>query len=374
ILEEIESSGSGLSLETRWRLCRKAFDHTACYDTLIADALGDRLALGESGEELELRPPSIMPPRLGCTLRKRQELRYGENPHQPAALYRFDGDAPGVAQAEQLHGKELSFNNYLDLDAAWNLVTEFEAPACVIIKHTNPCGAALGEGIGEAYLRALAADPVSAFGGIIAANRPIDRAAAEKMSQLFVEAVIAPEFIPDALEALAKKKNVRLMKVHGGDLKADQGGFDVKRITGGLLLQTRDRGADDASSWKVVTRRSPTPEETEALRFAWIVCKHVKSNAIVYARAGQLVGVGAGQMSRVDSVRLGAQRAVLPLTGTVAASDAFFPFRDGLDEAAKAGATAIVQPGGSVRDSEVIQAADEHDLAMVFTHLRHFRH
>jgi len=283
-----------------------------------------------------------------------------------------------VATARQLQGKELSFNNYLDLDAAWALVTEFSEPACAIIKHTNPCGVATGETPAAAYRKALATDPISAFGGIVGFNRSVTVEAAQALVELFLEAIIAPGYEPEALRILAQKKNLRVMLMEPTSGKASPEGrwsaYDVKRIGGGLLLQTRDRLSWDGSTLRVVTRREPTAEEMEALRFAWIVCKHVKSNAIVLARSGQLLGVGAGQMSRVDSVKLAAMKAILPTEGAVLASDAFFPFRDGIDEAARHGVRAIIQPGGSIRDAEVIAAADEHGLAMVFTGIRHFKH
>ena len=303
-----------------------------------------------------------------------QDLRYGENPHQRAAFYSDLGSTLySVAAARKLQGKELSFNNILDLDAAWRLVTEIDEPACVIVKHTNPCGTGIGASPLEAYERAWACDPTSAFGGIVAFNERVDAATARKVTGQFVEAVIAPGFEAEALKALGKKANLRVMDMDTtGIHKA--GGFDLRRVMGGLLAQQWDLHRLERDRCEVVTKRAPTEEEWKALLFAWTVVKHVKSNAIVYANAVQTVGVGAGQMSRVDSARFAAQKAVLPLAGTVVASDAFFPFRDGIDEIAKTGATAIIQPGGSVRDEETIAAADEHGLAMVFTGVRHFRH
>jgi phosphoribosylaminoimidazolecarboxamide formyltransferase/IMP cyclohydrolase len=302
-------------------------------------------------------------------------LRYGENPHQQAALYDdCEGDQDGVAQATLLHGKAMSYNNYVDADAAWQLVCDFDELACAIIKHTNPAGVAWGANAEEAYRRALATDPVSAFGGIVAFNRPLDAAAARAVAEIFTEVVIAPAYEPAALDVLQKKKNLRvLLNPYIFPNQATQ----YRQISGGFLAQDADTHQLSAADLKIVTQRAPTPDEIRALLFAWTVCKHTKSNAIVFAREGQTLGVGAGQMNRLDSTRIAAQRAArheLPLAGAVLASDAFFPFRDGLDEAAQHGIAAVIQPGGSVRDAEVIQAADEHGLAMVFTGIRHFRH
>jgi phosphoribosylaminoimidazolecarboxamide formyltransferase/IMP cyclohydrolase len=297
-----------------------------------------------------------------------QDLRYGENPHQKAALY-TDGSSVGVANGKQLQGKELSYNNIVDLQAAWDLAQEFEEPACTIIKHTNPCGTATGKTLAQAYKRALECDPVSAFGGVIGVNRPLDFEAAEEMHKLFLEVIAAPAFDNAAKAKFASKKNLRLVEVVPANQK-----WVLKNVSGGMLVQDADARPLQNADLKVVTTRPPTPEEMRALLFAWKVCKHVKSNAIVYARDGQTVGVGAGQMSRVDSAKIGAMKAQLPLNGTVAASDAFFPFPDGVEEIAKAGATAIIQPGGSQRDPEVIEAADRLGLAMIFTGVRHFRH
>jgi phosphoribosylaminoimidazolecarboxamide formyltransferase/IMP cyclohydrolase len=313
-----------------------------------------------------------LPPYISIYLDELAGLRYGENPHQRAALYVTpDEEDVGVATAGLLGGKEMSFNNYVDADAAWQLVSDFDEMACAIIKHTNPAGVALGQSLEEAYRRALETDPVSAFGGIVAFNRTVDEAAARALTEIFTEVVIAPDYSEAAVEVLRTKKNLRVLSM-GALLRAD--GIEYKQITGGMLVQTRDTHRLTLDDLKVITRRAPSDEEVRALLFAWTVCKHVKSNAIVYAREGQTVGVGAGQMSRVDSVKLGAMRARLPLTGSVIASDAFFPFRDGIDEAATHGITAIIQPGGSVRDDETIAAANEHDLAMVFTGVRHFKH
>jgi phosphoribosylaminoimidazolecarboxamide formyltransferase/IMP cyclohydrolase len=312
------------------------------------------------------------------SLNKLSDLRYGENPHQAAALYEIEEeDGGGVAHAELLSGKEMSFNNYVDADAAWQLACDFDAPACAIIKHTNPAGAALGDSPAEAYRRALATDPLSAFGGIVAFNHKIDEEAARAVTEIFTEVVIAPDYDGAALQTLRAKKNLRVLRAAAPGVDEETAAilyYDYKKISGGMLMQTRDLHRLTRDDLKVVSRRAPTDEEIDALLFAWTICKHTKSNAIVYARAGQTVGVGAGQMSRVDSVRLGAMRAQLPVAGSVLASDAFFPFRDGIDEAAKHGITALIQPGGSVRDEEVIAAADEHDLAMVFTGIRHFKH
>ncbi len=303
-------------------------------------------------------------------MNKIADLRYGENPHQKAALYQTSTTG-GIANAAVLAGKEMSFNNYVDAEAAWQLVCDFEQIACAIIKHTNPAGVGLGETAAEAYKKALATDPVSAFGGIVAFNRPVDAAAAEEVTKIFTEVVIAPDYETAALDVLRAKKNLRVIRMSDMEQPA---GVELKQIGGGMLVQTRDDHKLNPAELNVVTTRQATDEEIRALLFAWIVCKHTKSNAIVYARADQTVGVGAGQMSRVDSVRIGAMRAQLPVEGSVLASDAFFPFRDGIDEAARHGITAVIQPGGSVRDEEVIAAANEHGLAMVFTGVRHFKH
>jgi phosphoribosylaminoimidazolecarboxamide formyltransferase/IMP cyclohydrolase len=369
IAEEMTNSGGALSLETRWLLAKKAFATTAAYDSAIASTLERVSANGN----FHLPPaPEDFPHTLRLSFQKTLDLRYGENPHQKAAMY-SDGSGAGVANGRQLQGKELSYNNLVDLQAAWDLAQEFGAPedgpVCAIIKHTNPCGTATGQTLAEAFKRALECDPVSAFGGVIGVNRPIDAAAAEEMHKLFVEVIGAPGFDQAAKEKFASKKNLRLLEIVPAAPT-----WVLKNVSGGILLQDADMRPLQASDLRVVTRRAPTPEETRALLFAWKVCKHVKSNAIVYARDGQTVGVGAGQMSRVDSAKIGAMKAQLPLAGTVAASDAFFPFPDGVEEIAKAGATAIIQPGGSQRDPEVIAAADRLGLAMLFTGVRHFRH
>jgi phosphoribosylaminoimidazolecarboxamide formyltransferase/IMP cyclohydrolase len=369
IAEEMASRGGELSLKTKWALAQKAFATTAAYDTAIASSLA-KISVDEAGkfDISGLEKDGTFPVNLSLSFRKVCDLRYGENPHQKAALY-SDGGGKGVANGRQLQGKELSFNNLVDLQAAWELAQEFDEPVCAIIKHTNPCGTATGATLKDAYVRALECDPVSAFGSVIGVNRAIDGAAAEEMAKLFVEAIAAPGFSEEARAAFAKKKNLRLVEID--DLREK---WVLKHVSGGVLVQDNDAHPLSEAELKVVSKRPPTEEEMRALRFAWKVCKHVKSNAILYARDGQSVGVGAGQMSRVDSARIGAEKAVLPLKGTVAASDAFFPFPDGVEVIAQAGATAIIQPGGSVRDQEVIAAADHLGLAMVFTGVRHFRH
>jgi phosphoribosylaminoimidazolecarboxamide formyltransferase/IMP cyclohydrolase len=368
IAEELGRSSGALSLETKWRLAQKAFATTAAYDSAIASTL-ERIPTPADSRI----PPAeeSFPQSLRLSFQKTLDLRYGENPHQKAAMY-SDGSGVGVANGRQLQGKELSYNNIVDLQAAWDLAQEFDpndAAFCAIIKHTNPAGAATGKSLAEAYKRALECDPVSAFGGVIGVNRPVDGEAAEEMHKLFLEVIAAPGFDDAAQARFATKKNLRLVEVKAAPEK-----WILKNVSGGILLQDADsRGLQDADL-KVVSQRAPTAEETRALLFAWKVCKHVKSNAIVYARDGQTVGVGAGQMSRVDSAKIGAMKAQLPLQGTVAASDAFFPFPDGVEEIAKAGATAIIQPGGSQRDADVIAVADRLGLAMVLTGVRHFRH
>jgi phosphoribosylaminoimidazolecarboxamide formyltransferase/IMP cyclohydrolase len=364
IVEEMERSAGALSKETKWRLAQKAFATTAAYDSAIASTLERVSAAGG----YELAPRTNFPETLRLSFRKQMDLRYGENPHQKAAMY-ADDSGSGVAHAKQVQGKELSYNNIVDLQAAWDLASEFDETVCAIVKHTNPCGTATGKTLAEAYVRALECDPVSAFGGVIGVNRPVDAAAAAEMAKLFLEVIAAPSFDAGAREAFASKKNLRLVEVPAG-----QQSWVLKNISGGMLVQDADRHRLAEGDLKIVTKRAPTAEEKRALLFAWKVCKHVKSNAILYARDGQTVGVGAGQMSRVDSCKIGAMKAQLPLKGTVAASDAFFPFPDGVEEIAKAGATAIIQPGGSVRDQEVIEAADRLGLAMIFTGVRHFRH
>jgi phosphoribosylaminoimidazolecarboxamide formyltransferase/IMP cyclohydrolase len=368
LIEEMKGAHDAiLSRETRWRLARQAFATTAAYDTAIANTL-DRIAEAPAPAAAAAPDTASLPTTVRINFPLAQSLRYGENPHQRAALY-ADGSGLGIAGAHQLQGKELSFNNLVDLDACWELAEEFEEPAVIIVKHTNPCGAATGATVLEAYQKALASDPVSAFGGVIGINRAVDGGAAEEIAKLFVEAIAAPAFTAEALERFAAKKNLRLVEVHSAPARPV-----IKHVSGGLLLQDADTGRITEDELKVVTWRPPTAEELRSLLFAWRVCKHVKSNAIVFARDGQTIGVGAGQMSRVDAARFGAMKAVLPLAGSVAASDAFFPFPDGLEAVAAAGATAVIQPGGSVRDEEVIAAADKLGMAMVFTGIRHFRH
>ncbi len=367
LISELKSSRGCLGRATRWRLARQAFATTAAYDTAIANTL-DRIAEAPVPSEPASPDLSALPTTLRIHMALAQSLRYGENPHQRAALY-ADGSGLGIAGATQLQGKELSYNNLVDLDACWELTQEFDAPMVAIIKHTNPCGAATGATILEAYLKALACDPVSAFGGVIGINRTVDADAAAEIAKLFVEAIAAPGFTPEARARFAAKKNLRLVEVHAAAPR-----FVTKHVSGGMLLQDADTGRVTETELKVVTWRPPTAEELRSLLFAWRVTKHVKSNAIVYARDGQTVGIGAGQMSRVDAARFGAQKAVLPLQGTVAGSDAFFPFPDGLEAVAAAGATAVIQPGGSVKDQDVIAAADRLGMAMVFTGIRHFRH
>ena len=367
LIAELKSAHGALCRVTRWRLAKQAFALIAAYDSAIANTL-DRIAEAPAPDLPAAPDGSCLPATLRINMPLAQPLRYGENPHQRAALY-SDGSGLGVAGAKQLQGKELSFNNLVDLDACWALAEEFDEPAAIIMKHTNPCGAATGSTILEAYTKALACDPVSAYGGVLGINREVDIEAAEEIAKLFVEAIAAPAFSPAARERFARKKNLRLVEVHSAPPS-----FVVKNVSGGLLLQDADTGHVTASELKVVTKRQPTAEEIQSLLFAWRVCKHVKSNAILYANDGQTLGVGAGQMSRVDSARFGAMKAVLPLKDCVAASDAFFPFADGLEAVAQAGATAVIQPGGSVRDDEVIAAADKLGMAMVFTGIRHFRH
>jgi phosphoribosylaminoimidazolecarboxamide formyltransferase / IMP cyclohydrolase len=356
IIAELQSNSGELSHATKWNLARKAFRTTADYDTAITARLAQvDAAAGPLPVELSLHVPKAM------------DLRYGENPHQSAALYARAGK--GIAGAQQLHGKELSYNNLVDLDAAWQLACEFPAPAAAIIKHTNPCGCAEQDTLAVAYRKAFECDPVSAYGGVIAVNRPVDEETAREMAKTFLEAIAAPAYTPEALAILQAKKNLRLMRVDPAD-----DSLVLKSVSGGFLAQTVDNAVLDRAKAVVKSKRAPTDEEWRALEFGWRVAKHVKSNAIVYARPGQTVGVGAGQMSRVDSVKIGAMKAILPLTGTVVASDAYFPFADGVEEAVKNGATAFIEPGGSIRDEEVIAAADRLGVAMVFTGVRHFRH
>ncbi len=422
IIDEMTENDGALSLETRQTLAALAFTITSFYDMIISDFLTEQLSDEEFLSIKEMNPVVESPifqmmeeagqlfgdeseddelydefeddefedadfsgngnaltfeDEFGkykeLYLLKVADLRYGENPHQKAALYETDENT-GIAQAEVLHGKEMSYNNYIDADAAWRIVCDFDELACAIIKHTNPSGVGIGANNLEAYKRALATDPVSAFGGIVAFNKTVGADEAEAVSEIFTEVVIAPEFEEEALEIFRKKKNLRVLRV---EQPGDENLLEYRTISGGILVQELDDLRISADDLKVVTKRQPTDAEIRALLFAWKVCKHVKSNAIVFAGEFQTVGVGAGQMNRVDSVRIAAMRAEktgLELKSTVLASDAFFPFRDNIDEAAKFGISAIIQPGGSVRDDEVIQAADEHGLAMVFTGVRHFKH
>jgi len=375
--EELAEHKGSLTRATRWRLARQAFATTAAYDAGIASTLETIAEPGGEGEPAKF-DTAALPTTLRIVYPLQNTLRYGENPHQRAALY-TDGSNRGIASGRQLQGKELSYNNLVDLDACWELVTEFgigsagaaEDAAVAIIKHTNPCGAATGGTVLEAYKRALEADPVSAYGGVIGINREVDAEAAEEIAKLFVEAIVAPSFTAEAQQRFAAKRNLRLIEISPAHATRV-----LKQVSGGMLVQDAD--LPRALELKVVTEREPTAEELRALKFAWSVMKHVKSNAIVYARFnqgyGQTVGIGAGQMSRVDAAKFGAMKAVLPLAGTVAASDAYFPFADGLQVVAEAGATAVIQPGGSVRDAEVIEAANKLGVAMVFTGIRHFRH
>jgi phosphoribosylaminoimidazolecarboxamide formyltransferase/IMP cyclohydrolase len=344
----------------------KTFQTTARYDGAISNYLGTITPQGTKKE---------FPDTFTTQFSLAQSLRYGENPHQKAAFYRENNPTlAAISNARQLQGKELSYNNIMDSDAAWLAVSDFTLPAAVIVKHANPCGAATsGNALVEAYTKALAGDPISAFGGIVAFNRPVDKATAEELAKIFLEVIMAPSFDAAAIDILSARKNVRLLEISTASGKYVSG-FDFRRVAGGLLVQDRDTIPFDIRQAKVVTRRKPTEEEYQALDFAWRVVKHVKSNAIVYAAKDQLVGVGAGQTSRVDSVKIAKMKAVLPTKGCALGSDAFFPFRDGIDMAAEAGITAIIQPGGSVRDEETIQAADEHGIAMIFTGVRHFKH
>jgi phosphoribosylaminoimidazolecarboxamide formyltransferase/IMP cyclohydrolase len=406
VIKEMHQNHGSLSLETRKGLAKDAFARTATYDAMVAAYLagafprrerrtdqhgincgggGSAFSIDSSGK-VQIPPPPKeidseefsletfhggLPDSASWTISKSANLRYGENPHQLAALYKMMPRRSGIANAELLSGKEMSFNNYVDADAAWHLVFDFAETACAIIKHTNPAGVALDASAVEAYRKALATDPVSAFGGIVAFNCPVDEAAAHAVTEIFTEVIVAPDYDAEALEVLRKKKNLRVLRCWPDPQKET---VEYKQISGGMLVQTRDIHQLQRDNLKVVTKRLPSEKELDDLLFAWTVCKHTKSNAIVYARDQQTVGVGAGQMSRVDSVKIAAMRAQLAVNGAVMASDAFFPFRDGIDEAAKHGIVAVIQPGGSVRDAEVIAAADEREMAMAFTGVRHFKH
>jgi phosphoribosylaminoimidazolecarboxamide formyltransferase/IMP cyclohydrolase len=419
IIDEMNQSDGSLSLETRQRLATLAYTRTASYDLAISSYLAKQLSnddldrleplnpLGhlafiELDDEAESEangsessPPSKggvaaasadgvvrsdttqLPEYQSIDIAKVADLRYGENPHQRAALYVTDGETGGIASAEQLHGKEMSFNNYVDAEAAWNLVQDFDERAVAIIKHTNPSGVGTGETNLEAYKRALATDPVSAFGGIVAFNQKVDAETAKSVIEVFSEVIIALDFDEDALEVFRSKKNLRLLRLEDQRAKSQDRSFEYKQISGGFLIQDRDVHQLNTDELNIVTDRQPTTDELKAMQLAWTVCKHVKSNAIVFANGHQTLGVGAGQMNRVDSVRIAAIRAErfdLDIKGSALASDAFFPFRDNVDEAAKFGVTAIIQPGGSIKDEESIAAANEHGIAMAFTGIRHFKH
>jgi phosphoribosylaminoimidazolecarboxamide formyltransferase/IMP cyclohydrolase len=360
VTEALRNGNGILPRDVLFNLARKAFVCTARYDGQIAQYLSN------------VSVDAPFPPNLFADFEKIMDLRYGENPHQRASFYRWSESASGVAAAKQLQGKELSYNNIVDLDAAWNLVREFDTPACCVIKHTNPCGTAIAQTLREAYVKAYEADPVSAFGSIIALNRMLDADTATEVAKLFVEGLIAPGYDASALAILAAKKNLRIMQI-GDTALTGWSQFEFKRVSGGILLQDPDTTLLGNES-RIVSKRKPTEAEHQDLEFGWKVVKHVKSNAIVLAQGGRTVGVGAGQMSRVDSVKLSIEKAVPTANGAVLASDAFFPFRDSVDAAAKAGVTAVIQPGGSLRDSEVIDAVDERGMSMVFTGLRHFKH
>ncbi len=366
IIAAMQETAGRISEAINFELAKKTFQLTARYDGAISNHLG--LIVAGAGEKREF------PDTFTVQFTRAQDLRYGENPHQKAAFYREnDPKISALSNARQLQGKELSYNNIMDGDAAWQVVSDLALPGAVIIKHANPCGAATDSDMAEAFRKALAGDPVSAFGGIVALNRPVDAKTAEELTKTFFEVIIAPAFSGDAAKILETKQNVRVLEIPASCDRRSSG-HDFRRVMGGLLLQDRDSDAYDIKKARVVTRRVPTETEYQALDFAWRLVKHVKSNAIVFATRDQLVGLGAGQTSRVDSVKLAIMKAVIPTAGCVVGSDAFFPFRDGIDIAAGAGVTAIVQPGGSMKDGEAIQAADEHNIAMLFTGMRHFRH
>jgi len=370
VLQELRENKQILSEELKMRLAVEVFQTTSRYDALIASYL----------KKISSAIPDSLPSEFSIFCSKRQNLRYGENPHQKAAFFEdkaFESSEPSVVGAKQLHGKELSFNNIIDLNAAIEIIKEFEEPMAVVVKHTNPCGAAVSKDIYSAYLKALETDPVSAFGSIIGLNRELDKKTADEISKLFVEAIVAPSFAEDALAVLKKKKNIRLIEI--GKLKTwyrkkDMSGFDIKKVVGGVLVQDRDTKGVTKKDLRIVTGKKPTDRQIEDLLFAWKIVKHVKSNAVVYVKGLHTIGIGAGQMSRVDSSKIAVMKARKDLKGSVVASDAFFPFRDGVDAAAEAGAIAIIQPGGSIRDQEVVDACNEHQISMVFTGIRHFKH
>ncbi|MGF1701710.1 bifunctional phosphoribosylaminoimidazolecarboxamide formyltransferase/IMP cyclohydrolase [Photobacterium makurazakiensis] len=375
VVAEMDANDKSVTLETRFDLAIAAFEHTAAYDGMIANYFGTMVP--SYGENKEGDEESKFPRTFNQQFEKKQDMRYGENSHQAAAFYvEANPEEASVSTARQIQGKALSYNNIADTDAALECVKEFNEPACVIVKHANPCGVALGGDILEAYDRAFKTDPTSAFGGIIAFNRELDAATATAITERqFVEVIIAPSVSAEAVEIVAAKKNLRLLEC--GEWSAKTTGFDVKRVNGGLLVQDRDQGMVSADDLKVVSKRQPTEEELKDALFCWKVAKYVKSNAIVYSKGDMTIGVGAGQMSRVYSAKIAGIKAAdegLQVEGCVMASDAFFPFRDGIDAAAEAGIKCVIQPGGSMRDQEVIDAADEHGMAMIFTGMRHFRH
>lgn len=362
IIREMQDNDGVVSQKTRYALACKVYSHTARYDSMIASYLNN-----QGGAP---RFPNL----LSLPFEKVTELRYGENPHQRGAFYKeMQIQEPCVSNAVVHQGKAMSFNNYLDANSALELAKEFEEPVAVIIKHNNPCGVATSNDLREAYVQAREADPVSAFGGVVAFNRPVDEATAKEITSTFVEVVIAPGYNPGVLDVFKTKESIRILEVEIWSRERSED-MDLKKVVGGLIYQNRDLGSVDIRSLEIVTKRQPTEEEIQALSFAWKVAKHVKSNAIILTHADRTVGIGAGQMSRVDSTRLAIAKALSPTKGCALASDAFFPFRDGIDEAAKSGATAVIQPGGSVKDDEVIEAANEHNMAMIFTKMRHFRH
>ncbi|WP_038186080.1 bifunctional phosphoribosylaminoimidazolecarboxamide formyltransferase/IMP cyclohydrolase [Vibrio rhizosphaerae] len=375
VITEMDTNSGSLTLDTRFDLAIAAFEHTAAYDGMIANYFGKMVP--SYGENQEGDADSKFPRTFNMQFEKKQDMRYGENSHQSAAFYvESQPQEASVATARQIQGKALSYNNIADIDAALECVKEFAEPACVIVKHANPCGVALGESILEAYNRAYQTDPTSAFGGIIAFNRELDAATAQAIvERQFVEVIIAPSVADEAIAVVAAKKNVRLLVC--GQWQDKTTGYDFKRVNGGLLVQDRDQGMVSVDDLKIVSKRQPSEAELKDALFCWKVAKYVKSNAIVYAKGDMTIGVGAGQMSRVYSAKIAGIKAAdenLKVAGTVMASDAFFPFRDGIDAAAEAGVTCVIQPGGSMRDEEVIAAADEHGMAMVFTGMRHFRH
>ncbi len=382
VVEEINANGGSLSFDTRQRLAVAAYSRTAMYDMTIAGYLGQQLfGNDEASDVLKVATGNLdlndcaFANHINIEAAKVSDLRYGENPHQNAALYQTDGD--GIAGAEQLHGKEMSFNNYVDADAAWALVNEFDETAVVIIKHTNPSGVGTGTTLLEAYKRALSTDPVSAFGGIVALNRKVDAETAAAIIEVFSEVIIAPDFEDAAIEIFKSKKNLRVLKGGNASVNERVSSLEYKQISGGFLVQDADTHKLSLDELNIVTDRQPTDDEVKAMLLAWTVCKHVKSNAIVFANGERTLGVGAGQMNRVDSVRIAAMRAErfeLDLAGCALASDAFFPFRDNVDEAARFGVKAIIQPGGSIKDDESIAAANEHGISMAFTGIRHFKH